>query len=306
MDFFAPSLVRLENRSLMTASLPASLPDAPHFLQASRAFFEANPVFRVNDAGVLETKFSKIYSVRQWEVSPHNVARYAISLYAAWKAGDATALEPLVRQGEWLKQAIVAKPDGLGRNVFVTPYTFSITAFGTPRGFVSGLAAASETCALFLAARACGRPDWEQAAYNLTYVFDQPVSRWGVRVPLAKGVWFEEYAHPTRDGRTPLVLNGHLYACSWLYWYHKAGTFAPSATARLRGLYDAGMQAAADRLPLYDDPGVMSVYDLQLHGHNPAYHHAHVALLRWHATVTGNPVLTSWADRWASYEVPPH
>lgn len=299
MGNFKPDLEPLESREML-----AVLPAPPSFLNVSVATFTESPSLRINAKGVIETKYPPAYTPDLWAISPLNVSRYIVALYGEWLVdSDPAKLQAITVNAQWLVDNTVAKPLASGSSVFVIPYTFGISSFQIPPGFVSGLSAAAETVALFVAARATGNSEWEAKAYDLTYIFDQTVANWGVRVRTSAAnpihAFYEEYAHPSRAGQTPLVLNGHLYAITWIYWYYREGNFSDSARQRMRNLFEAGRASVRDRIHLYNEPSLtMSVYDLMIRNRSQAYHDAHVILLDNLHVITAEPNYLTWANAW--------
>ena len=312
---FRPTLESLESRELpSTTPLPtlakpeqshafkqtwnAVLPDAPPF-SSSRATFEHSATkFRFDRHGIVETNTG---ATHRWELNPLNIARYTIALYRAYRQGDRTALAPMRNHARWLMAHIETRRDAGGRAFRALPYSYGLPDFQAPAGFTSGLASASASCALLLAGQAQHRVDWQRMSYQLLSSFNVPVAQGGLRSRIgptsSHAAWYEEVAHP----RAPPahILNGHLYATSWLGWYSRTAKLSPHARQWAHGLFQQGVNGINLLLSRFDEPSIMmSVYDLTHRGRHQNYHDAHVILLDYYYRVTGVAEFQAYANRW--------
>jgi heparosan-N-sulfate-glucuronate 5-epimerase len=139
-----------------------------------------------------------------------------------------------------------------------------------------------------------GRRSYLRAARRARRPFTRPVADGGLVALLRGRPWYEEY--PTRP--PSFVLNGFVFALLGLYDLNAADP-AP-ATSRL---YEEGIESLAAALPLFDAGGA-SLYHLarteagKRFTAPPRYQRLHVKLIAALATVSGEPALGRYRDRW--------
>jgi hypothetical protein len=100
-----------------------------------------------------------------------------------------------------------------------------------------------------------------------------PIRAGGTAVVLEHGVWFEEYASSRVADRSPLVLNGHMFAMDLLFWLKQI------RPADWTTLYAAGHEAVEATISRYLSVG-WSYYDRHENFANAGYHRLHARQLR--------------------------
>jgi len=301
----APTPTQAAALGLPDPAAHPGLPAPPPFYDP-RWFYETQPnLYRFGADGVLHvyTPYSG------WANNPLTIARYVVGCYISYQQdGDSGALAPMQTNASWLANSMQARQGLGGTTFYVIPYSFGVSDFFIPPGFVSGIAAAAEADALFSAGLVLGRADWSQDAYSLTTVFSQPVSAGGVMIPLTpdgSAAWFEEYAS-NLVAETPRVLNGHMLAVSWLNWYAQNASLAGPQRQAVQNYVQQGLNGLALELPNYDEPSLrISVYDLERRGWNQAYQDAHVIELDYLYHLTGRSMFEVYANRWRGKVYPP-
>lgn len=115
---------------------------------------------------------------------------------------------------------------------------------------------------------------------------------------LCKYVWYQEWVVEPQV----FTLNGFGFTLLGLYeWAEVMGS------ERAKAAFDAGISSLDHSLPLFDFGG-WSAYDLSFMTYDREvphaaadYHMVHIELLNALYSVTGDPVLKQWADKWKSY-----
>ena len=222
--------------------------------------------------------------------NPATTAQYGLSRFGLFRRdGDRRALHDAVRAARWLVHR--QKPDGSWRYDF--PYRVG-TLPEMPAGWPSALAQGQAISLLLRVHDVTRGREYLDAAIGAVRPLTRRVGRDGLQTRLRDGVWLEEY--PTRPVHS-FVLNGFMFALIGLY------DVAPYAHAAAR-LYSAGRHTLGRVLSLFDAGDGCSLYALvhdpegRVWRASPPYDPIHVGLLRALASISRQPVLRRFAERW--------
>lgn len=300
---FRPALENLEGRELPStvahphidptsdvfayrmANFPAPLP----FTGARNTFETDGNHFALDARGVLMTFEGPIGG---YVYLPTNIARYAMSLYDAWRQGDDSALAGLAVNARWLMlNAHLRRADGHAFLVYPLPVSEPAFHIQANRA-VSALAAGHAMAALYAAGIALNDAKMLRAAQMILPGFAVTIQNGGYRLQLGpRSTWFEEYAQPSV--RPPRVLNGHIWAVFDLHWYAQQTGNALARTFAIQGV-----NALRQSVAKYTDHPI-SAYDLERRGQICGYHYADISLLRQMYTMTGIRQFGAYADLWS-------
>jgi len=262
---------------------------APPAFTGARAGFENVGHFRLDAHGVVQTN---IGAPQGYVYLPTNIGRYTMALYAAWRAGDDSALAPMIANARWLEKAarVVSVPGGPRFVVF--PLPMPMPPFHIPAGARSALTAGDAMAALYATSLVTHDANMAWLAQQILPGFTVTVQQGGYKVTLGRSAaWFEEYAFP--GVQPPRVLNGHIFAVIALKWY---GQQTGNTTAL--HLAQLGVNGLVQSVHLYTDHPI-SAYDLEQRGKICGYHYGDITLLRYFYSITHLKVFKYYADLWS-------
>ena len=160
----------------------------------------------------------------------------------------------------------------------------------------SGLAQGQGISLLVRAWQATGESGYLDAAQRAFLSFCKPVAEGGVAFTDEDGnIWFEEYvvSPPTH------ILNGFIWAAWGVHDY-----FLATGDAVAQQLFARSIETLRKNLPRYD-LGFWSLYEQsgtrQPMIASPFYHRLHIVQLRVLHRFTGEPIFSTYAERWQSY-----
>lgn len=241
--------------------------------------------------------------------APVAVAQYALSLYGKY-LNDPTASGPrdaFLTAVSRLQQLQGA--DGALRYPFAWKYYLSGETYQP--GWVSSMAQGQAMSAFVRAFEVTGDPTYLDSARRAYQFLQVPVAAGGVRsdlgdldASLTNYPFYEEYVS-TPDGYT---LNGFMFTLLGISDYcQTAEEQHLPETSGCQQTFAEGINTLTHLLPYYD-LGTFSSYDL---GHytwgrpvphmSAKYHMIHIFLLHALYTLTDNPELERYAQKWASY-----
>lgn len=241
--------------------------------------------------------------------APVAVAQYALSLYGKY-LNDHTAPGPrdaFLTAVSRLQQLQGA--DGALRYPFAWKYYLSAETY--PPGWVSAMAQGQAMSAFVRAFDVSGDRAYLDSA-RLAYQFLQvPVTAGGVRSnlgdldPSLTGYPFYEEYVSTPDGYT---LNGFMFTLLGISdWCQTAASQRLPDATDCENAFTAALRILSRILPYYD-LGTFSSYDLGHYTWNRSaphmsakYHMIHIFLLHALYTLTGDPELQHYAQKWATY-----
>jgi len=251
-----------------------------------------------DDAGVPMTEYAT-----GLEYNPTLIAGQAIGYYNDWlRTSSPHSRARFLDLCDWL----VAHQLKDGRWV----YKFSYGDQPTP--WWSALAQSHGLNALARAFGATGNAKYKAAAKRALLPFHRPLEEAGVTMIDEGHVWYEEYLPP----RAPHTLNGFMFALIDLWDYQKEFGDADS-----RQLWRDGIQTLTHFIDRFDT-GAWSCYSMTYPPGTPrlsvthpvaypapsgcklataSYHQIHVWQLRELHSITHNPILGAYADRWQAF-----
>jgi heparosan-N-sulfate-glucuronate 5-epimerase len=257
------------------------------------------------------------------QYNPIAIAQWGLANYNLFaETNDPSRREKTLKAADWLVSNLERNAHGL----WVWNHHFDWEYRDTLKApWYSGLAQ-GQGVSLLIRAHAVTRDEkYREAADRAFLALTKPIADGGVLCEDAAGnCWIEEYLvdPPTH------ILNGFIWALWGVYDYWLARS---DATARQ--VFDRGVQTLVRNLPRYDT-GYWSLYELsdgqpsngkpsngkpsnvhssdrQPSNHQPKtrikmlaspfYHRLHIVQLQVMARLTGDPIFTTYADRWQSY-----
>lgn len=203
---------------------------------------------------------------------------------------DQAARQLLINNAEWLVDNAVTYG-----NYSILEYDFPWQVYNMTPKWRSGLAQALAIQALIKAHEVTDERRYIDTAERLLNSFFVEVKDGGVTYKTTSGWWYEEYADTS--GEEPRVLNGMMFTLLGIHEYYQ---YTRSNTAK--HLFDQGIVALRNDLPLYDDDGY-SYYDIL---GNPAweYHNIHIDLSNQLYDITKDSIFKDYRDRWQSFREP--
>ncbi len=177
-----------------------------------------------------------------------------------------------------------------------TYYTgdFPLVAYDEPVGWKCGLTNSRVILAMMAAHEESGDSTYLDIAHSVLYPFTIPITEGGLNIKLSdKSWWFCEYPRP--NGDSPMVLNGML---SILIAMHKYYDYSNDPLAIK--LYEKGLVALKEKLPLFDDNG-FSYYDLKKKSAGKSYHMIHLSLLKQIYAIEPDPLFEEYRIKWQAY-----
>lgn len=240
--------------------------------------------------------------------NPVTVALFGLSAFNRWKAtGKVADREYFLKTARWL----VTRQD-VSTGCWFYDFDFPYVTLGETlrKPWASAMAQGLAMSSLARAHRLTGDKAFLEAAERALTPFEVGVEQGGVVRPFsllpAPGppselVFYEEY--PTRAVPS-YTLNGFMFALLGLYDL----SLVPNAEAAR--LFQRGEMTLRTILPFYDLAD-LSAYDLGHLTHpqrkinkSLSYHLVHIVLLNALNSVTHDPVLAWYRDRWNSYGTP--
>lgn len=275
-------------------------PDAP-CLTPTAAYFDAFGPFDSgprDSNGVVLTQYGSPIGLQYNAV---NISQAAIAYFDRWHSGKDTPAEAGVDRTAFFAQVnwLVANQQPDGRWL----YTFQ---WGTqPVPWWSAMAEGQGMSAMLRAYSVTGEKTYLTAMESARSTFDRAIADLGVDSDVTVAgrqlIVYQEYL----PGYEANVLNGWIFALAGLYEDARY-TGDPIALYDLVAA-DRGLPALRALLPYYDT-GAWSLYSLSAFvGFNPgpkassSYHALHIRQLRFLYSITGDPVMKMYADRFESY-----
>lgn len=254
----------------------------PYHLASAQLFADAMRL----DGGGIPFHVSRTFQA----YNPAYVAWYALQQLANTQRGDtpdAGARQRFATQIAWLRDHAVRRPDGAAVWHYGFDWREGEALLRAP--WISAMAQGLAMSALVRAHRLSPAPALLELAVAAARPFELPIDQGGVRSAAKGGVAYEEYpAHPE-----PRVLDGFLFALLGLY-----DVALETGDARLRGLFDQGVEGLVGELPLWDFRGKWSWYGRRQYLCPPHYHGINRALLLAVANASNRAELAEVAAAW--------
>ena len=290
----APRIVVLGANSvvpdLAVAALSGAEPPPPSGRILERYFCTALPGTPLLDGqGIPMT----VYAGKA-QYNPVQVSQFGLARFERWLwTGDDTDRETFLRMADWL--VATQKPTGLWH------YTFAYG--GQPVPWWSGMAQGQAVSLLVRALQETGSAAYRDAAALAVPTMRRTIANAGAATFEGGRYWIQEYIPPySRD-----TLNGFMFSIVGLDEW-----IAVSGDATAAGWRREALATLVGWLPRFDT-GHWSYYNLSpspgstLSGQPSSikYHVIHVVQLRHLAMATRDPVLRTFASRWATYAANP-
>lgn len=235
--------------------------------------------------------------------NPVLIAEFALTHHGRYLAtGDGTEREQFLRAAAWL----LGHQDASGALRYDFAWRYYLTGETFAPGWVSGMA---QGMALSVFARAydvTGDARYLEAGAKALEFLLTPVEQGGTLATLAdldpslgRYLIFEEYVTEPAS----YTLNGYMFTLLGLYDW---STLEHPSAATAQRYFTRGLETLRKILPYYDLGGI-TTYDLGYLTHEAephvsiSYHAVHIYLLHALYTVTQDPLLQRYRDRWASY-----
>lgn len=270
-----------------------ALPRYPLPLDGPEAWLD-NAKMRIAADGALEFDYGRAHGGAGWSFNPVTTAQFCVAAYNRWAdhPRDTHARRWMIDAARALVRRAEPTPTGI-----VWRYPFPQTGFGARPGWISGMAQGQSMACLAGAAASTSRdPAFDRAVAGAFRALVAPYGRNGTAVRMPKGTFYEEVADPAV---TPThILNGMIYALAGIWL---ANTLSPDP--EYQTAFDEGVDAVRSVISTYHAAG-SSLYDLgrralALPG---KYNIVHVAQSAWLGRLTGDPLFTQEALRFASHE----
>ena len=228
-----------------------------------------------------------------WQYNPITIAQDAMKHYSSFKKiGNQTDLALLKNESNWLVNNAEVKG-----NFSMLYYHFDFTRYNMSSPWRSGMAQGQALQALTEAYQATGNKSYNNAARLLLSSLYLSEADGGVTSKTSgQGWWYEEYAD--ENGSNPRVLNGMMYTLVAIHEYYNY-TNDPSA----KFLFDQGIVPLTINLPQYDSVQNGSYYDALGKPASDLYHRVHITLLSQLYTITADPVIKEYRDKWNTWYV---
>jgi len=275
---------------LAVTALSGAAPPPPSGRVLERYFCTALPGTPILDGqGIPMT----VYAGRA-QYNPVQVSQFGLAQFERWlRTGDEADRATFLRMADWL--VTTQKSTGLWH------YTFAYG--GQPVPWWSGMAQGQAVSLLVRAFQETGVQAYRNAAALAVPTMRRTISNGGTATFEGGRYWIQEYIPPySRD-----TLNGFMFSIVGVDEWVAATGDATAASWRREAL-----ETLVARLPRFDT-GHWSYYNLSppagstLPGQAASikYHVIHVIQLRQLAMVTRDPVLRTYATRWATYAASP-
>jgi hypothetical protein len=220
-----------------------------------------------------------------WQLNPTALAYFVLGLEQIWaKEND----ERVRRVALSVSKNLLARGEVFAENSIGFPIHFAPLGYKPPRVWYSSLAQSYCASAFRRIGLIEGDESWvELGRQVMRFVFQAP--QLCTQDKDGGGYWFQECP------MTPLtpILNGHM---STLIGFLDIGTASDDRDCL--ACFESGLSALIANLPRFDAGG-LSLYDSR-RGilAKPSYQKLHVVQLRFLARVTGETVLSEFADKW--------
>lgn len=224
---------------------------------------------------------------------PIAIGQYALAIFHSWLArGQGEDEARFLKFADWFADHQAG--DGCW-------YAHTdVPIYGLKGPWASAMAQGRGLSVLTRAWQRTGARRYLEGALRALPVFETKITDGGVVDGFGGVITYEEF--PVRPA--PHVLNGMIFGLFGLWDLARA---RPD-DAHVRALFEQGAASLETLLP-HHDTGFWSLYDLyhlEVPGlSNPAtahYHDMHVRQLEALAAITGRPVFSSFARRWAGYQ----
>ena len=236
--------------------------------------------------GSPNVKPGQVYGIHY---TPVTVAQYGLGLHSACeRQPDAEQHRLFMKMADWHVDNLV---DQGAFSVWLHEFEFPIFNLNPP--WVSGMAQGQGISLLLRAYQASADTRYLEAARRAISAFDHDLAVGGASVTEGvEDVWLEEYPnHPASH-----VLNGFIFALWGVMDYHRATQDAAA------GAMVARCVATLARNMNKFEGFYWSRYDLVRSGNSSMdYHKLHVMQLDVMASLTADPTLLKYAQRWCAY-----
>jgi hypothetical protein len=237
-----------------------------------------------DDAGVVVNA----YRAQGRQYNPAFIAWFALmSLERFSRTGDPAHLHAFHAQVRWLRENVVARPDG----TFVWQYRFDWQEgrclMKAP--WISAMSQGLGISALVRAFRLARDDGLLLLCERSARVFERGIEEGGVRTREEGCALYEEYP----GFPLPRVLDGFLFS---LLGLHDLGQETQGGS--VRRLFEEGIDGLKCRLADWDYRGKWSWYGTHGYLCPPHYHRLNGALIQVLGRLTGDPLLTRYGEKW--------
>jgi heparosan-N-sulfate-glucuronate 5-epimerase len=223
--------------------------------------------------------------------NPVTISHKMLDYYQDYKeTQDETARQFLINNAEWLVDNAVTYG-----NYSILEYDFPWQVYNMTPKWRSAMAQGQAVQALTKAHEITGDREYIDSAQMLLNSFFLEVKDGGVTYKTTAGWWYEEYADV--GGKEPRVLNGMMLTLLGIHEYYQY-----TGNNNAKHLFDQGILALKNDLPLYDDNGY-SYYDIL---GTPAweYHNVHIELSDQLYSITKEKTFKEYHDKWQNFKEP--
>ena len=232
------------------------------------------------------------------QYNPIATAQYGLALFNRYaQTGDVTHRAAFLRQADWLVENL--QPNAQGVKVWTHHFDWEYRN-GIKAPWDSGLSQGNALSCLARAWEDTGDTRYATALHEGFAAFRTDMKDGGVSLFQPNGdVWIEEVIVDPPSH----ILNGFLWA-----WWGVRDYFIVTGDSDAEALLERTL--ATIRHHLHDfDTGRWSLYELSPYRlkmiASPFYHQLHIVQLRVMHKLTGDPMFTSFADRWEEYQEVP-
>jgi hypothetical protein len=270
-----------------TSSAAGARDSFRYYIYSDRLFFDA----MVLDPGGVPLQRSRLFGDAY---NPAYVAWYGLSqLERFYRGFDASGLAVFVKQVEWLALHAQRHPDG----AVVWPYDFDWHegACLLKAPWLSAMAQGLVMSALVRGYRLTGQERLLALCRGATKVFERSIDDGGLRTLEGGHALYEEY--PGRP--LPRVLDGFMFSLLGLY-----DVAVETGDREIHQLFAEGIGGLRQTLPFWDYRGKWSWYGSHGYLCPPHYNKLNSVLLACLARLTGDAMLSRYAQAWDPTALP--
>ena len=224
-----------------------------------------------------------------WKYNPLSIAIYGKYLIDEYNIGNISTINLIFNIANWFVKNAKTSLD-----YYFWTYDFQWKIYNLPEGWILGLAQGKIMIFLQEAFQISHNSTYEDLAYKAFLSFKYSTTEGGVTYNLLEGgKWFEEYVS---DSIKPYVLNGHMGAVTFLYYYYNYTNHSLA-----KDLFEQGLIGLKNRIHSFDNGG-WTRYDLVGNLASKTYHHRHVTLCSELYNITNDVFFENYYFKWKAYE----
>jgi hypothetical protein len=261
----------------------ATAKDSLHYhLYSNELSWEA---MRMDDRGIPRTWY-RVTGAAYW---PSYIAWYGlVQLGHFLRRGEEANLNAFLRQVSWLEENAVVRSDG----AVVWPMNFDYPngAITLKAPWISAYTQGLVISALVRAWRLTKRPKLLELLKNSAKVFELDVEDSGVRVWMDGRTLYTEVP----GGPLPGIMDGFMTSLIGLH-----DLYVETGDAVVGGLFEKGIAGLKYAMPRWDYRNKWSLYGCGAYLSPPAYHNLNCLLLEVLGRLSGELLLTEYAENWS-------